>query len=112
MFGEKSKCYVTKIILFSLLVCLSVFFAFVNFVSPDPLLEKGSYNFAALGIICFVFEILLEESVLKKIKASTTSILIKTLSKDQATYLQQCSSILEECQGISILYHVSCTLKL
>ena len=77
MFEEKSKCYVTKIILFSLLVCLSVFFAFVNFVSPDPLLEKGSYNFAALGIICFVFEILLEESVLKKIKASTTSILIK-----------------------------------
>ena len=66
-----------KIILLSLLVCLSVLLAFVNFVYPDPLLEKGIYTFAALGIIYFVFEILLEESVLKKIKASTTRYSLK-----------------------------------
>jgi small-conductance mechanosensitive channel len=57
-------------------------FAFVNFfVYPDALLEKAIYTFAALGIIYLIYEILLEESVLKKIKVSTTRYsLKKTLS--------------------------------
>lgn len=70
-----------KIILFSLLVCLSVLLAFVNFLYPDQLLEKAIYTFVALGIIYLVFEILLEDAVLKKIKISTTRYsLKKTLS--------------------------------
>ncbi|HII85913.1 TPA: mechanosensitive ion channel [Candidatus Bathyarchaeota archaeon] len=70
-----------KIIVFSFLVSLSVLLAFANFVYPNPFLEKAIYTFAALGIIYLIFEILLEESVLKKIKVSTTRYsLKKTLS--------------------------------
>jgi small-conductance mechanosensitive channel len=43
----------------------------------DSVARKRHYTFAALGIIYFVFEILLEESVLKKIKASTTRYSLK-----------------------------------
>jgi small-conductance mechanosensitive channel len=61
-----------KILLFSLLVSFLVLFAFLNFAYPYILLEKAFYTFTALAIIYLVFEILLEESVLKKIKVSTT----------------------------------------
>jgi small-conductance mechanosensitive channel len=61
-----------KILLFSLLVSFLGLFAFLNFAYPDMLLEKAFYTFSALAIIYLVFEILLEESVLKKIKVSTT----------------------------------------
>jgi small-conductance mechanosensitive channel len=61
-----------KIILFSLLVSFLVLFAFLNFAYHNVLLEKAFYTFTALAIIYLVFEIILEEQVLKKIKMSTT----------------------------------------
>ena len=57
-----------KIILFSLLVLGSVLLGVADFLYPDPLLEKAIYTFAALGTTYLMFEIILEEAVLKKIK--------------------------------------------
>jgi C4-dicarboxylate transporter len=61
-----------KIIVFSLFISLSIALAVVNFIYPNPLLEKATYTLVAVGIIYLVFEVLLEESILKKIKVSTT----------------------------------------
>jgi len=53
----------------------------MNFLYPDPdsLLEKAAYTFAALGIVYLVFEIILEESILKKIKVSSTRYSLKKI---------------------------------
>lgn len=70
-----------KIALFSVIVCLFAVIAFIDFLYPNSLLEKTTYTFAAIVIVYFIFEIVLEEAVLKKIKISTTRYsLKKTLS--------------------------------
>lgn len=66
-----------KIILFSLLICVSVLLAFVNYFYPDVLLEKAVFTFVALGVIYLIFEIILEESILKKIRVSNTRYSLK-----------------------------------
>jgi small-conductance mechanosensitive channel len=70
-----------KIIVFSLFISLSIALAVANFIYPNSLLEKATYTLVAVGIIYLVFEVLLEESILKKIKISTTRYSMKkTLS--------------------------------
>ena len=66
-----------KIIIFSLLVVGSVLLGVADFVYPDPLLEKAIYTFAALSVTYLIFEILLEGTVLKKIKVSSTRYSLK-----------------------------------
>ena len=66
-----------KIIILSLVVIFSILLAVVNFVFPNPLLEKGIYSLIAVGITYFIFEIFLEKAILKKVKISNTRYSLK-----------------------------------
>ena len=81
-----------KIILFSLLVFLSVLLSFVNFVYPDPLLEKSIYTFAAVGIIYFVFGNFPRRVSPQENQSINDKILIKESSFDLKLSQLLCSS--------------------
>ena len=66
-----------KIIILSLVFIFSILLAVVNFVFPNPLLEKGIYSLIAVGITYFIFEIFLEKAILKKVKISNTRYSLK-----------------------------------
>jgi small-conductance mechanosensitive channel len=61
-----------KIVIFSLFIITAILLIIPNFFYPSPWLEKIVYTVVVFGIIYLIFEILLEEAVLKKIKVSTT----------------------------------------
>jgi small-conductance mechanosensitive channel len=61
-----------KIVIFSLFIITAILLIILNFFYPSPWLEKIVYTVVVFGIIYLIFEILLEEAVLKKIKVSTT----------------------------------------
>ncbi len=70
-----------KVVVFSLLISFSLVAAIANVIYPELLLEKATYTLVAVAIIYLVFEIFLEETLLKKIKVSNTRYsLKKTLS--------------------------------
>jgi hypothetical protein len=91
-FGRKVSVMRNKIILFSLLVFLSVLLAFVNFVYPNPLLEKGIYTFAAVGIIYFVFRNFPRRASPQENQSINDKILIKESSFDLKLSQLLCSS--------------------
>lgn len=68
-----------KIIILSLFIFLSILLAILNFLYPNVWLEKAVYTFVALGVVYLLFEIFLEETVLKKIKVSNTSYSLKKI---------------------------------
>jgi len=66
-----------KTIILSFLVIGSILLAVLDFAYPDPLLEKAIYTLTAISIIYFIFEILLEGAILKKVKVSNTRYSLK-----------------------------------
>ena len=61
-----------KIVLLSVLIVASLFAAsiFLIYFPDQPLLLKGTYTFAAVAIVYFIFEIVIGELLLERIKIS------------------------------------------
>jgi small-conductance mechanosensitive channel len=66
-----------QIIIFSLLIALAAALAIANLLYPDSLLVKATYTLIAFAIIYFIFEIFVENTVLKKIRVSNTRYSLK-----------------------------------
>ncbi len=66
-----------KIINLSSLIIISALFWFANYRYPNLYLQKGFYTFLALTIIYFLFKLVFEEIVVKRIKESKTKYAFK-----------------------------------
>jgi small-conductance mechanosensitive channel len=97
----------SRLIILSSLIIVSVLLGFVNFRYPNAHVEKGFYSCLALTVIYFVFEVLFEEYVTKRVKESKTRYSLRKVISilSLATFALAFASIwIVEAQNILIAF--------